>query len=154
MPMNNTREQSLKEETNTGTIGNASSHNGLISRPKSAPYRSRTRISKDLLLSRLGAFFLAILAATALLFTKRYDMGHIFGFGEERHWAGPTYFDTTGQHGLPGRPNREYAICTRNRDGIYTVDEGLDKNRTQCIVVGTAGTIAGTGSIGTIGFRI
>ena len=152
--MNNTKEQSLKEESSTGAIRNAPKHNVLITRPKSTPYRSRTRISKDLLLSRLGAFFIAILAATALLFTKRYDMGHIFGFGEERHWAGPTYFDTTSQHNPPGHPNKEYAICTRNRDGIYTVDEGLDKNRTQCIVVGTAGTIAGTGSIGTMIFRI
>jgi hypothetical protein len=152
--MDKTKEQPLKEETSTGTKGDVLKHKGLTKKTKATPYRSRTRISKDLLLSRFGTFFLAVLAAIALLFTKRYDMDHLFGFGGERHWTGPAHFDTTGKHSLPGHPNKEYAICTRNKGGIYAVDEGMNNNRTQCIVVGIAGTITGTGSIGEIRFRI
>jgi hypothetical protein len=148
--MDETKGPSLKEETSTRAESHAPKSIRIANRTKAAPYWSRRRISKDQLLSRLGTFFLAILAALALLFTKRYDIDYLFGFGEERHWIDSAPVDTISPHSMPGHPYKEYAICTRTKGGIYTVDEEPEKNRTQCIVVGADGTIAGTGSIGAI----
>jgi len=145
--MDEIKDPSLKAQAKPGTTDSRCEPK---SPAKATFHRSRTRISNDLLLSKLGTFFLAALAASALFITKRYDVRYFFGLGEENHWEGPKTFGIADKHVLPGSPKKEYAICTRVRDGIYTVDEVAGKNRTQCIVVGTEGTITGTGSIGIV----
>lgn len=113
-------------------------------------YRSRTRVSKNLLASRLGTFILAILGAVVVFVGKRYDIDDLFGTGIVQLWTGEVSSRPQDSYGTP---TREYAVCTRHKDGIYTVGEGEYASEngptTQCLVVGTDGTITGTGSIGT-----
>ena len=114
---------------------------GSNNRPKAQAYRSRTRVSKDLLLSRLGTFVLAVAAAVVVFLTKRYDV--------ESLWTDQQPANLQSDH---GSPTREYAVCTRNKGGIYTVDgdqsSGLGSTTTQCLVIGTDGIISETGTIG------
>jgi hypothetical protein len=116
-----------------------------------------THVSTKKLLARIASFSAAVAIAAFVLVTKRYDIEDIvsaFPFSLNmgviqmplRPW------DSTTAHGTPAK---DYALCTRSRQGIYTVDDrvtaGQGKSsttRVQCLVVNDLGLIAETGSIG------
>jgi hypothetical protein len=101
-------------------------------------------------LSPMCTFLFALLAVGLLFTTKRYSL-------EEMLRSVGLYDDTMFSMGESiGVPNpegvkKEYAICTRHRKGVYTVNEAIEPGEdsvTQCMVVDEQGIIANVGSIG------
>ena len=119
--------------------------------PSSSRIYRRHRTANTNFTARVGTFIVALAAACLVFLVKRYDLEEVFvrllGTGE--------YLEAyrTGAPSSTGHLSREYAICTRTKRGIYTLEErGNDlewAERTQCIAVDSYGFIAATGSIGT-----
>ncbi|KIM26511.1 hypothetical protein M408DRAFT_180844 [Serendipita vermifera MAFF 305830] len=133
---------------------NMSSHEPVSKNKSSRTIRTRNRVTKDLIISRLGTFLLALLAASVVLLTKRYDLESLIGSAIGQKWTGDTLSNSQDSQGTP---MREYAVCTRHKSGIYTVEESSvsseetsETRTTQCLVVGIDGIILSTGSIDSI----
>lgn len=109
----------------------------------------RSRATNSSFITRLGTFLVALAAAFLVFLVKRYELDEVLVrvLGAEDHLQ--VY--RTGAPSRTGHLSRDYAICTRTKGGIYTLEErGNDPEwaeRTQCLVVDKHGTIAATGSI-------
>jgi hypothetical protein len=109
-----------------------------------------THVSTKTLLARIASLSAAVAISAFVLVTKRYDIEDFVSVFQMSPQLRP--WDSTIAHGTPAK---DYALCTRSRQGIYTVDDrvtaGKEQSSTtgvQCLVVNAFGLIAETGSIG------
>ncbi|KAG9036507.1 hypothetical protein FS842_003438 [Serendipita sp. 407] len=103
-------------------------------------------------LSRIGTFLATLTAIFFFFIAKRYDLDEVvglLGLGSVSNLPGVS---RPGMASNDGILNHGYSICTRSRDGIYTVEKRDDKeeqpHRSQCLMVDQAGLITHVGSIG------
>ncbi|KAG9023996.1 hypothetical protein FS842_005586, partial [Serendipita sp. 407] len=132
----------------------SSSHEGKRHEDSIEYRRVKNSATTSTALSRIGTF-LATLAAIFFFFVaKRYDLDEVvelLGLGSMSTLPG------VSRPGMPsndGTLNHGYSICTRSRDGIYTVEKRGDKeeqpHRSQCLMVDQAGLITHVGSIDSV----
>ncbi|KAG8750333.1 hypothetical protein FRC14_000622 [Serendipita sp. 396] len=132
----------------------SSSHEGKRHEDSIEYRRVKNSATTSTALSRIGTF-LATLAAIFFFFVaKRYDLDEVvelLGLGSMSTLPG------VSRPGMPsndGTLNHGYSICTRSRDGIYTVEKRGDKeeqpHHSQCLMVDQAGLITHVGSIDSV----
>lgn len=138
-----------KDAPSDGTAASLATENSYKNEKSLRPvYQRNSRVSTQVLLSRIGSFLFASALALFVLATKRDDLDELLSllpFNLDIHQT-PSQQQVWESTAVPGTPEKDYIVCTRQKGGIYTVDESMPN--IQCLVVNTEGYIVNTGSIG------